>query len=75
MARKPTLMDRFMAEYIPMGGPVLTRAEAYRHLTALGVDPRARDYACFARKAVDPPADPEAEIAFAHAIEERENAR
>lgn len=75
MARRRTLVDELMAEYIPMGGPVLTRADAYAHLTRLGITGRARDHAVFARAAVPAPEDPEAHRAFARRIEEREARR
>lgn len=73
--KRRTLVDDLMNEYIVMGGPILTRAEAYRHLTTLGITGQQRDYACFARAAVPAPDDPEAHVAFARKIEEMEAAR
>lgn len=72
---RATLIDKMMAEYIPMGGPVLTRAEAYAHLTRLGITGEARDFAVFRREAVAAPDDPEAHIAFAREIERKEAGR
>jgi len=72
VTRRPNLVSQMMAEYIPMGGPVLTRADAYAHLTRLGVTGRARDYAVFARAAVPAPDDPEWHRDFARRIEEKE---
>lgn len=59
-----------MNEYVNWGGPIVTRAQAYRDGRLRGFTARELDYAVFARKAVDAPDDPEWHVAFMDRIRE-----
>lgn len=58
--RRPTIIDRLMAEYVVWGGPVVTRAEALADCKAQGLDAQAIDVLVFGRAAVPAPDDPAA---------------
>lgn len=45
--KKPTLVDRLMAEMIPVFGYAMTRAEAYRLLLSVYGDKRCADMMAF----------------------------
>lgn len=64
-----------MNEYIPWGGPVITRAEAYADMKARGFDAKAIDISVFGRQAIPAPEDPAAHLAFFRRIQEMEAAR
>lgn len=53
-----------LGEYVCWGGPIVTRAEAYRDGKARGFDARMLDYTVFGRPAVEAPADPAVHLAF-----------
>jgi len=51
MSKKPTLMDRYMSEYILLGGEIMTRREGQVMLRSEGHNARCIDVFCFgARK-------------------------
>lgn len=58
-----------MNEYVNWGGPIVTRAEAYRDGQLRGYSPRMLDYTVFARTAVETPENPEWHVDFLHRIQ------
>lgn len=70
--RRPTVIDQLMGEYVEWGGPVVTRAEAYRDGKARGYSHRLLDWTVLARPAVAAPEDPAEHLAFLRRIQARD---
>ncbi len=68
------IIDQVLDEYVVWGGPVVTRREALADMQSRGFDARAIDISVFGRKAVEAPADPEANVAFLRRIQVMEAA-
>jgi hypothetical protein len=62
--RPPNAVDRVMAEYVCWGGPVVTRAVAYRSAIRAGFAGLDAANHVFIRPTVPAPDDPDAERAF-----------
>lgn len=69
MTRRTTAVDALMAEYVNWGGPIITRAEAYRSAVAEGITGPQLDYVIFSRTAVPAPEDPAEQLEFHRRVE------
>lgn len=69
------LVQKFLSEYIVWGGPIVTRLEAYQDCMQRGIVGSERDYAVFARKAVDAPDDAANQLAWLRQVQAEEQSR
>jgi hypothetical protein len=68
-ARRTSLIDTILDEYVVWGGPVVTRREALADMQSRGFDARAIDISVFGRQAVEAPENPAEHVAFLRQIQ------
>lgn len=71
-AKRTSLIDQVMNEYVNWGGPIITRAVAREDCILKGFDAKAIDTLVFGRRSVPAPADPAAHLAFHRQVQELE---